>query len=51
LTFEFGVSGTKGFGDRHENTPNNPPKEKEMDLNNNNVGRTIASQIKKGDKY
>ncbi|CAB5388762.1 unnamed protein product [Rhizophagus irregularis] len=50
LTFEFGVSGAKGFGDRHEDYPKNPSGEKAMDLNNNNVGRTVASQIKKGDK-
>uniref|UniRef100_U9TI04 DUF6973 domain-containing protein n=1 Tax=Rhizophagus irregularis (strain DAOM 181602 / DAOM 197198 / MUCL 43194) TaxID=747089 RepID=U9TI04_RHIID len=50
LTFEFGVSGAKGFGDRHEESPDNPPEEKAMDLNNNNVGRTVASQIKNGDK-
>ncbi|PKC68445.1 hypothetical protein RhiirA1_416908 [Rhizophagus irregularis] len=50
LTFEFGVAGAKGFGDRHEESPDNPPEEKAMDLNNNNVGRTVASQIKKGDK-
>ncbi len=50
LTFEFGEAEAKGFGDRHEDDPNNPPNEKAMDLYNNNVGRTIAKTIRKGDK-
>jgi hypothetical protein len=35
---------TKGFADAHEDRPNNPPFEKQMDFWNNNVGRIIATQ-------
>ncbi|CAG8669258.1 8740_t:CDS:1 [Ambispora gerdemannii] len=50
LTFEFGESEAKGFGDRHEDFPENPSGEKAMDLHNNGVGRTIAQQLDKDGK-
>lgn len=45
LTFWFGERIAKFFGDLHEDKPDNPPKEKEMDLHNNQWGRII------GDSY
>ncbi len=39
------MTGAKGFGDRHEEYPENPSYERKMVLNNNNVGRLIAQQL------
>ena len=42
LTFWFGEKIAKFIGDVHEDKPNNPDKEKFMDLHNNAVGREIG---------
>jgi len=42
MTINDGATHAKGFGDRHEDYPGNPPLEKEMDLANNSTGRSIA---------
>lgn len=42
LTFWLGSTIAKFFGDLHEDKPDNPEKEKEMDLHNNEVGREIG---------
>ena len=47
LTLFLGETIAKFIGDKHEDKPDNPPKEKEMDLHNNAVGREIGKSIKK----
>ena len=47
LTLFLGKTIAKFIGDRHEDKPDNPPAEKEMDLHNNIVGRDIGENIKK----
>lgn len=42
LTFWFGKDIAKFFGDLHESKPENPDKEKVMDLHNNEKGREIG---------
>ena len=42
LTFWLGKDIAKFFGDLHESKPDNPDKEKVMDLHNNEVGREIG---------
>lgn len=42
LTFWLGSTIAKFFGDLHENKPDNPEAEKEMDLHNNEKGREIG---------
>lgn len=42
LTFWLGKDIAKFFGDLHEAKPDNPDKEKIMDLHNNEVGREIG---------
>lgn len=42
LTFWLGERIAKFFGDMHEDKPDNPEKEKEMDLHNNEKGREIG---------
>lgn len=37
----------KEFGDGHENVPNNPEREKKMDLHNNSVGYELGKQALK----
>lgn len=39
------------IGIKHEDKPNNLPKEKEMDLHNNTVGQQIGQEIKKENKF
>ena len=34
------------IGLKHEDKPDNPPKEKEMDLHNNTIGQQIGQEIK-----
>ena len=46
LTLWLGKNIAKYIGDKHEDKPDNPPKEKEMDLHNNAVGRQIGENIK-----
>lgn len=43
MTSAYGTSVAKGFGDRHEEDPGQPKKEKDMDLNNNKKGRDWVS--------
>lgn len=47
LTLWLGRFIAKIIGNIHENKPDNPPKEKEMDLYNNSVGRQIGADIRK----
>ena len=47
MTLWFGKTIAKWLGNKHEDRPDNPPKEKEMDLHNNEVGRNIGIGIKK----
>lgn len=42
LTFWLGKDIAKFFGDLHEDKPDNPDKEKVMDLHNNEKGREIG---------
>lgn len=42
LTFWLGKDIAKFFGDLHEAKPDNPDKEKVMDLHNNSIGREIG---------
>lgn len=46
LTFWLGSTIAKFFGDLHEDKPDNPDKEKIMDLHNNSVGREIGLNYK-----
>lgn len=39
------------IGIKHEDKPNNPPKEKAMDLHNNTVGQQIGQKIKKENRF
>ncbi|KAF2432311.1 hypothetical protein EJ08DRAFT_648359 [Tothia fuscella] len=44
MTIHMGEGKAKIFGDMHENgTPNNPPREKAMDLANNARGRSVGT--------
>ena len=43
-----GVELAKKFGNAHEDNPNNPPAEKQMDLHNNEVGYSIGNQARSG---
>jgi hypothetical protein len=42
MAYHFGYDTAKGFGDRHEQTPGQDPREKNMDLHNNEMGRRWA---------
>ena len=46
---KIGASEAKKFGDSHEESPNQPKCEKEMDLYNNNIGRNLGASNPKGD--
>ena len=46
LTLFLGETIAKLIGDKHEDNPDNPLKEKEMDLHNNIVGREIGKSVK-----
>ncbi len=48
LTFWLGKDIAKFFGDLHEAKPQNPDKEKVMDLHNNEKGREIGLVFRKG---
>ena len=44
LSRTFGVDFAKELTDAHETLPNNTPQERQMDFNNNEVGRNLASR-------
>lgn len=44
MTLWFGPVIAEWIGNHHEDKPNNPQGEKEMDLHNNQVGRDIANE-------
>ena len=44
MTVAYGTNIAKGFGDRHEEDPGQPKKEKEMDLYNNEKGRSWSNK-------
>jgi RHS repeat-associated protein len=50
MTREKCAKRAKEWGDAHEDFPDNPPAEKEMDLHNNKVGRDMASDPKNKNK-
>lgn len=43
MAWGHGTELAKEAADIHENFPNNPPCEKNMDLHNNNIGRPIGA--------
>jgi RHS repeat-associated protein len=45
---KIGVEEAKRFGDAHENFPGNDPCERDMDFNNNDVGRRFGSSSPNG---
>jgi hypothetical protein len=44
MTDMIGAEKAKKFADAHEQVPNNPAGHKQMDLHNNELGRSIATQ-------
>lgn len=47
----MGAAKAKAWGDAHEDYPENPPDEKQMDLYNNQIGRQIGTTHSRDDIF